>query len=184
MNEEQLKQLIAESFSTLKTELLEEVDRKNQGLAANLSKKIKSVEPSEPQETEQSLTQKTLEQRINELEETLAEKEKQAFIANRNSKIADLISKSDVQAKGILSRQIQALYGDKLVTEDGKWFIQNGENIKDFDSEFSEYLETEEGKFFRKPSSTKGANSKTTTNVLTPEIPNKDQQILAAFNDI
>lgn len=192
MNEQDIKDFIQQCFQdnlgALKQEILETVDQKNQGLASNISKKLKSFEGTkQPQEdTEQSLAQQTLEQRIKQLETDLQEKEHKALVADRDSKISDLIAGSqNIQSNTILSRQLKALYGDRLIREDGKWYVRDGENqVKDFDSVYKEYLTSEEGSFFLKPSSVQGTNSKTTTVDTTVDPPSKDDLVLSAFEAI
>lgn len=192
MNEQDIKDFIQQCFQdnlgALKQEILETVDQKNQGLASNISKKLKSFEGTKPpqEDTEQSLAQQTLEQRIKQLETDLQEKEHKALVADRDSKISDLIAGSqNIQSNTILSRQLKALYGDRLIREDGKWYVRDGENqVKDFDSVYKEYLTSEEGSFFLKPSSVQGTNSKTTTVDTTVDPPSKDDLVLSAFEAI
>lgn len=192
MNEQDIKDFIQQCFQdnlgALKQEILETVDQKNQGLASNISKKLKSFESTKQptEDTEQSLAQQTLEQRIKQLETDLQEKEHKALVADRDSKISDLIAGSqNIQSNTILSRQLKALYGDKLIREDGKWYVRDGENqVKDFDSVYKEYLTSEEGSFFLKPSSVQGTNSKTTTVDTTIDPPSKDDLVLSAFEAI
>jgi hypothetical protein len=192
MNEEQVKELL----SNLKEELLEAVDQKNQGLATNLSKKVKGLEEkfesakpaendSKGQGEEGKLSMKALQQQIQQLNQQLAEKDKAAFEADRNSKINEVIGNSDAQAKEILSRQIKTLYGDKLTKEEGQWFVKDGEDVKPFDEVFSEYLQSDEGKFFLPPNPAKGTGSQQSDNsaaVQNSQQDSKDAQILEALS--
>lgn len=184
LTQEQLQELIASAVNQAKTEILSEVDIKNQGVAANINRKLKSFEaPTEPpKDTEQTLTLKTLQDQVTSLQASLKAKDEQALKAERNSKIYELIASSDVNAKSILSRQIETLYGDKLVKENGKWYVQDDENVKEFETAFSDYLATDEGAFFIKPSTTKGSNSSQGEKVNTTTQPSKDQQLMAAFS--
>ena len=192
MNEEQIKELVSQLLNDFKDELLTAVDEKNSGLASNLTKKLKSIEANVSEKTQQqveeeqsNLATKSLEQRIQELEQDLRDKEHKAYLADRDAKIADLMSNSkNIQSHSILSRQLKALYGDSLIKENGTWYIKEGEdNVKEFDAVYNEYLKSDEGSFFVKPSSTVGGDSKTIGATVGKQPTSQDELVLSAFQD-
>lgn len=186
LTQESLQELINTAITQAKTDIMAEVNQANQGVAASINRKIKSLETTvEPvKETEQTLTLKTLQDQVTSLQASLKAKDEQAFKAERNSKIYELIASSDVNAKGILSRQIETLYGDKLVKENGKWYVQDNEDVREFETAFSDYLSSDEGSFFIKPSTTKGSNSSQGEKVDSTTQPSKDQLLFDAFSNL
>lgn len=180
--DEQFKELLTKSLADLKADILSEVTSMNQGLAKNLLSRVESkVEPKEVKPTEDELLSKSLQAQLDELRAQLDEKEQRAIKAEKDAVIADIIASSDATGKSVLTRQINSLYGDKLVKENGKWFVKDNEDVKEFNTVFTEYLSTDEGSLFVKPSGTSGSGSSKGEKVITNPEPNPEDGLRAAF---
>lgn len=187
MNKEEILALLAEQFSELKTEILTTVDTKNAGLATNLTRKMKSFEaptsePEKQKDNSQELTLKSMQETIDKLQGDLKAKEQAAHQALVSSKISEVVGSSDTNAQGVLIKLMNTEYGNKLVNENDKWYVKDGESAKEFDEVFKEYLETDNGKFFVKASPAKGTNSSKSEKVNTPSDSESDNLIGAFAN--
>lgn len=176
MNEEQVMVLITSALAAAKTEIMSDVTKANQGLAANISKEIKRLATSQSskEETEGSessegkLTLKALQQQIADLTNQLQEKDKQAFEADKTSAIASVIAASGTQNKSTLQKLFALQYGAALKKEGNSWFVEQEGTVKPLNAVFKSYLESEEGSIFLPASSVDGSGSKETKTTTTP----------------
>lgn len=183
MDENQLKELLATTLSEFKAEIMEQVNSANQGLAKNILSRVESkVEaPKEVKPSEDELLSKSLQAQLDDLKSQLAEKDARAIKAEKDAVIADYIAQSDATGKSVLTRQINSLYSDKLVKENDKWYVKDGDNVKEFGETFNEYLSSDEGALFVKPSNTKGSGSSKGESQVSNVKPSKEDAIVAAL---
>ncbi|BAU12875.1 hypothetical protein LEP3755_34080 [Leptolyngbya sp. NIES-3755] len=161
MDENQVKELFGQLFDQFKQSLLTEVDQKNGKLAASLERQMKKEKPPEPasEDDPSKLSMKSLQQQIESLKNELAEKDKVAFTADRNSAISNVIASSNSQNKATLMKLFSIQYGDKLQKENNNWFIEENGAVKSLEDCLSNYLTSEEGKIFVPPTSNEGSGS-------------------------
>lgn len=187
MSPEEIKQIITESLTEIKTEILSEVDRKNAGLASSLTKEIKKIVPSAPttstesdvEEPKEKLSLKALQQQISDLQTQLSEKDKQAFAAKRSQAVSSAISKTNALSASTLHKLFMIEHQDLLKEEDGAWFIEKGGSVTSLDEAVKAYLNTDEGKFFAPPSGVNGSSSQETkTTPATPGVTPKAADLL------
>ncbi|BAY23723.1 hypothetical protein NIES2100_35150 [Calothrix sp. NIES-2100] len=171
MTPEEIKQLLTESLTEIKTELLSEVDKKNQGLAASLTKEIKKLTTSptpvlstegDSEEPKEKLSLKALQQQISDLQTQLTEKDKQAFAAKRSQAVSSAISKTNALSAPTFHKLFMLEHESLLKEEEGNWFVDKGGNIIGLDDAVKNYLNTDEGKFFVPPSGVNGSSSQET----------------------
>lgn len=176
MNEEQIKAIL-EDF---KTSLLSEVDSKNAGLAASITKKTqKLIEPKqESEETlENRLTLQSLQDEIKNLRAEAEAKDKAFLDAQKKEAIYSTVNSTKTVGKSILTRQLQSIYSDSLVKENDTWYVQEGETVKEFKTVVDDYLASEEGALFVAPNNSKGTGSITTNNkVVAPTVPTEEEK--------
>jgi hypothetical protein len=167
--------LIGEFSTTLKTELLGEVDRKNQGLAASITKEVKKLAPEKAPEAtdpgasaasgekltegEGKLTLKALQQQIESLKKERDAEAALAQTARKSSALTEAIAKAGTLNQGALRKLLNLEYGEVLSEENGSWFVKQGESVKPLTDAIAGYLATDEGKSFMPPSGTAGAGS-------------------------
>lgn len=198
MDEEQIKALIKGALEEHGKTLLTQVDQKNAGLAASITKELKksleSLQPAPQPEAEQpspkpgtgdgeanggnasdtgKLTLKALQSQlleqtklIQQLKEEGERKERETFVANRKSALASAIAEAKTLNPALLQKVLEVEYGDNLKSENGGWFVQQGDSVKGLKDALSGYLQTDEGKAFLPASGTQGSGStesKTTT---------------------
>ncbi|HEY9699095.1 MAG TPA: hypothetical protein V6D10_17675 [Trichocoleus sp.] len=187
------EQNIQTLFEQLKTDILAEVDRKNQGVASSLSKEFKKSisdlqKPAEPApETEEvkqeKLSMKALQQEIQQLRQELGDKDKKAFLADKNA----AVSKAIASAKALNPLALQKLFtlqvGEFLKREGEQWFVESGDNVKSLDQVLADYLASEEGQLFVPPSGVNGSSSQETKATPAPanHKPTSVEAVNAAF---
>ncbi|WP_427162621.1 hypothetical protein ACQFX9_14360 [Aliinostoc sp. HNIBRCY26] len=160
---EQVQALIDEKFAVLK----EEVTAANKGLAASLTKDIKKALASqstqspegEIQEDSNKLTLKSLQQKISDLTNQLAQKDKEAFNAKKSQAVSQAIASLKTLGPSALQKLFLAEYSDSLREENGSWFIEKGDSVFSLQDALNNYLNTEEGKCFLPASGVKGSDS-------------------------
>jgi len=171
MTPEEIKELLKESLTEIKTEILSEVDRKNAGLASNLTKEIKKLSTSassttsaegEPDEPQQKLSLKALQTQLSELQNQLTEKDKQTFVAKRASAVAQSVSKSNVLNASAFQKLFMLEHGELIKEEGNEWFIDKGGQVTRLDEAIKSYLSTDDGKIFVPPSGVNGSSSQET----------------------
>ncbi|MBD2060501.1 hypothetical protein H6F88_31665 [Oculatella sp. FACHB-28] len=177
MTEDQVLALISTALAAAKSEIMSEVTRSNQGLAASLSKEIKKLHTPQPAVEEDEatnssgegkLTLKALQQQIADLTTQLEAKDKKAFEAEKTSAIASLIAASGTQQKSTLQKLFALQYGDSIKKEGDSWFFEKDGTAQTLDAVFKSYLESEEGSIFLPPSTVDGSGSKETKAVVPP----------------
>lgn len=173
LTEEKVLELISTALGTFKTELLTEVDRKNQGLASNLNKDLKTIKEKletkpEPKEGEEGieegsqgrLTTKALQTQIEQLKKDIADKEQAALESQKRSAIASTVAKHSLNQPQIVQKLFSDAYGGKLKNEGERWYLEDGESVTELDDLFKTYLNTDEGKYFIPPSGVNGTGAK------------------------
>lgn len=188
MDEEQIKLLLTQTLSEFKTELLSAVDTKNQGLAASLTRKLEKPKPEPETTTEddtQKLTLKALNQRIADLTSQIENEKKASFKSAAESALVKSIADSGAQNTGALRKLLLSEYGEKLRTEGGEFFVENGDVVVPLSTAISTYLSTDEGKYFMPPSGVKGAGSSETRQVTSSssEKQSTEQAIFDSFSE-
>lgn len=214
MDEEQIKALIKTSLEEHGKTLLTQVDQKNAGLAASITKDLKKtlegLQPAQPEaketpagngaaegepaagsSTEGKLTLKALQSQlleqtklIQQLKEEGDKKEQATIAANRKTALASAIAKAKTINPTLLQKVLELEYGDNLKTENGGWFVQQGDSVKGLEDALGAYLQTDEGKAFLPPSGTQGSGStesKATTSTATAEKSNSTEALMQAF---
>jgi hypothetical protein len=182
MTEQEIQALIDASLNSFKTEISTEFTKANQGLAASVTKEIKklqTVQPTivEPTETIQDkLTLKALEQQLTDLKTQLANKDKETINAKRSSAVSQAIANSKALSPSTLQKVFLLDNSDKIIEENGKWFVNQGDNVSSLDDALNSYLLSEDGKAFVPASGVQGSSAQETK--VTPVDPN--QKVKAA----
>lgn len=174
-----LKQEIAQATEGVKANILSEVHKANQGLAASLTKKFEKVAEDGPSGDEgkdsppkTGLTLKALQGELEGLREQLAQKEKAAYEASSSQALTQTISKLNPQNPTALYKILKVEYGERLKAENGSWYVSQGEDVQTLEDAIKSYLETDEGKYFVPSSGIKGSDSQETSPAALTRSPN------------
>lgn len=175
MDEAQIRELLKTVLGEFKTDLLGEVDKKNQGLAASITRDVKKLteKPADPptdpaadpaptpeKEGEGGkLTMKALQQQLESLKKERDDERKAAFTARKSAALTNAIAKAGTLNQAALQKLLNLEYGESVKEENGSWLVQQGEAVKSLDDAIATYLATDEGKAFLPPSGTAGAGS-------------------------
>jgi len=165
MTQEEIQALVESTINGAISGLRDEFTKANQGLAANLTKEFKKVvstpiQPIEPpQEDQNKLTLKTLQQQLSDLQSQLAQKDKEAYTARLKQAISEVIANSKALNPSALQKLFTLEYGDFLKEESGKWFVDKGDTVLPLQDALNTYLNSEEGKFYLPPSGVNGSGS-------------------------
>ena len=183
MTLEELEAFITEKFTTLadqvgglESKILSEVDRRNSGLAASVTKdvakKLDALQPATPDpapetktgdgdgESKARPTIKALETDLQKLRKEIADKDAAIERSNRESALSGVLSRKQVLAQGVLFNALRAEYGDKLQRDGDQWFVVDGDDAKTLESVVDGFLATDDGKAFLPSSGVNGAGSK------------------------
>lgn len=209
MDEEQVRALIAtalgESNATLKTELLSQLDAKNSGLAASLTREFKKIveplqtkpdpttQPPAPEagtgEGEGKLTLKALQSQLQEqtkmissLKEESDRKDRETSAAKRKSALATAIAEAGTLNPSLLQKVLDLDFGEHLKEENGAWYLQRGESVATVKDALSTYLATDEGKAFLPSSGTQGAGSTSSKSSSSPPPVTSDGKAVDLLN--
>ena len=209
MTLEELEAFITEKFGELttqvgglETKILSEVDKKNAGTAASISKDlakaIAAVQPKEETTTTETKTGegdgeskvrptiKALETDLQKLRQEIADKDAAIERSNRESALSGVLSSKRVLAQGVLFNALKAQYGDKLQRDGDQWFVVDGDSAKTLESVVDGFLATDDGKAFLPSSGVNGAGSKessATSTVSTSEM-SVGAMAIAALTDL
>lgn len=186
----------------LETKILTEVDRRNSGTAASISKDlakaIAAVQPATPDpapeaksgeggdETKVRPTIKALETDLQKLRQEIADKDAAIERGNRETALNGVLSSKRVLAQGVLFNALKAQYGDKLQRDGDQWFVVDGDSAKTLESVVDGFLATDDGKAFLPSSGVNGAGSKessATSTVSTSEM-SVGAMAIAALTDL
>lgn len=165
MTPEEIQALIQSSINEAITGLEDKFTKANQGLAASLNKEVKKAlstppaQPTEPQEDQNKLTLKALQQQLSDLQNQLAQKDKEAFTAKKSQAIAQVIANSKALNPAALTKLFNLEYGEYLKEENGQWFVDKGDATLPLNDALNTYLSSEDGKFFLPPSGVNGSGS-------------------------
>lgn len=172
MTEEEILALLA----SFKAEVMDGVNKANQGVAAATSKELKRAleglqkPPEQPEETPegngQRLTVKALQGELEALKGSLAEKEQAQMEALRNSAVAQAVASRDLVAPSA-ALKLFSLNHPNLKQEGDQWF-SDGETPKSLNALLDEFLSSADGQIFVKPKAAPGAGSKTSKHPVTP----------------
>lgn len=162
-------------FEQLKSDLLSEVDRRNQGVASALTKEMKKLlsdvkpqeqTPTAPAETEDlskdKLTLKALQQQVEQLKSELTQKEQKALIADKNAAISKAIASAQALNPSALQKLFSLQYGEVLKKEGEQWYLESGETVKSLEQVLADYLASDEGQLFVPPSGVNGSGAQET----------------------
>lgn len=196
MDEAQIKELIATAVGALKTEMTEQINTSNQGLAASLTREIKKAtavnsedksEGKSEDKSEGKLSMKALQGQIQQLTKQLSDEKEAKYRSASNAALTAAIADSGAQGATTLRKLLTAEYSGKLKEEDGAWFVSEGDSTKSLKDSIATYLATPEGKMFIPPSGTTGAGS-TETKSTVPKTSTdgtlSNAQFSEAFSDI
>lgn len=182
MTLEELEAFITEKFGELttqvgglETKILSEVDRRNSGTAASISKDlakaIAAVQPPTPDptptppgdggdEAKGRLTVKAVQTELQQLRQELADRDTAIAQRDREAALNGVLSSKRVLAPSVLFKALKAEYGDKLQRDGDQWFVVDGESTKTLASAVDGFLATDDGKAFLPSSGVNGAGSK------------------------
>lgn len=175
------------------SETLTAVDKKNSGTAASLTKEFQKStkeilaqvrggsageepeptpsddpEPSPSPKNTERLTLKALKQEIESLRQANEAKEQQLAITNRNSKLSKILKENKVNYEDRATKAFLVDYGDNLKSEDGTWYVAEGEDVVSLDDAVKKFLSTDYGSTFLQPSKGKGMGLKPANTVTPP----------------
>lgn len=172
MESTEIQALINDAIAAAKTDILAEVTRANQGLAASLTKEVKKVldkvpaetAPAQEEQPQEKLSLKALQQQIADLTNQLQEKDKKAFIASRDAALSQAIAAVKSTAPTALQKLFLTEFGESIKQEGNQWFVtaQDG-SVKDLNTSIKDYLASPEGQIFVPASEVQGSGSKETT---------------------
>lgn len=176
MDEEQIRALLTEHLGTLKTEILSEVDRKNAGTAASISKEfrkaIEAIPQLEPPATEPApkatdnpaddkgrLTTKALQSELEKFKREVADRDAAIAKQNREAALRSTLANKGVIAQNVLFNALNAQHGGKLQQDGDQWFVVDGDSVKALTNVIDDFLATDDGKAFLPPSGVNGGGS-------------------------
>ncbi|MFS0515138.1 hypothetical protein ACEYW6_10495 [Nostoc sp. UIC 10607] len=190
MTEPEIQALIDASLNSFKTEISTEFTKANQGLAASVTKEIKKLQAPQPTVTESSetiqekLTLKALEQQLTDLKTQLADKDKEAITAKRSSAVSQVIANSKALSPSTLQKVFLLDHADRIIEENGKWFVNQGDSVSTLENALTSYLSSEDGKAFLPASGVQGSSAQETK--VTPVDPNQklkaEDALFESFN--
>ena len=196
LEREELEQMLAsfkseitETFQSSMKETLSQVDKKNGGTAASLTKEFqKTVEglrsqltgdstpPTNPtpqdeapsgtpatpptQDSSDKLSLKALQNQIENLRKESEAKDLQLQTEQRNSAITSLFSDKKAQFADKATRAFLMENEGSLKQEDGIWYHAEGDNVVPLDRAVDNFLNTEFGQTFQPASRGRGMNMK------------------------
>lgn len=191
---ETVSSLKGEIVSEVSSSILSEVDKKNQGLAANLSRDIKKQaeenknfmsqfttqnevkeEPEKEKEAakvadKDRTTLKALQKQIAKLESDIQVKEEALFASQRNSQLDTLLSARKSLYPDRARKAFLMENQDKLVRDNGNWYLQeNEDSFVELDSAVDSFLESDFGSTFLPPTRKKGLGLKSGGEINTPK---------------
>ena len=182
------KSEITETFQNSMKETLSQVDKKNGGTAASLTKEFQktieglkgqltgesnppSPEPEQPQpapnpvqetntNNSERLSLKALQNQIENLRRESEAKDQQLQTEQRNSAITSLFSEKKAQFADKATRAFLMENESKLKQEDGVWYHADGDNVVPLDKAVDGFLNTDFGQTFQPASRGRGMNMK------------------------
>lgn len=174
MEEDRLSQLLAgfkeeiltsvkEVVATNRDELLTSVDRKNSGLASSLQKEIKkfsentapvaqSLEENTPK-SEEKLTLSALKKELELLRQEAKQKDLALAAKTRDAVISQKLSSNGLLFPDKAFKAFMLDFQDKLVEENGSWFVKDNDDVKTLDDSLNTFLESDFGKLFKNTAS-------------------------------
>jgi hypothetical protein len=172
MEREEIIQLINEVVESTKTSLVEQMNASINGVVVKMNKEndrrfSELQQPStketttNPESMQLSVLQQELEALKNERE---AEKQSAISLKRENALMATL-GKREIKAPDILRKHLLGVYGDKIVEEDSKWYVKNGDVAQPLTKVIDEFLSSDDGAVFVPPASTVQGNGSTSGNV-------------------
>ncbi|MEH1957674.1 hypothetical protein [Nostoc sp.] len=190
MTEQEIQALIDASLNSFKTEINSEFTKANQGLAASVTKEIKKLQTPQHTATESTeiiqdkLTLRALEQQLIDLKTQLADKDKETVAAKRSSAVSQVIANSKALSPGSLQKLFLLDNAERIIEENGKWFINQGDTVSTLEDALTSYLSSEDGKAFLPASGVRGSDAQETK--VTPVDPNQKPKaadaLMQAFN--
>jgi hypothetical protein len=160
----------------LTTTLLQQVDQKNSRANASVLKDVKKIitdsststeadpepPPGETNQPAQTLTMKALQKEIADMKANSEAKDRELFISDRRAALMGAIAGSGATsaAQKLLYEALDRRYGDNLKKEDGRWFLDRGDQAVVLDDALKEFLGTDEGKHFLPPSGVSGGGTR------------------------
>lgn len=185
------KSEITETFQNSMKETLSQVDKKNGGTAASLTKEFQktieglkgqltgeyntpSPESEQPQtpansgqgsntDNSEKLSLKALQNQIESLRRESEAKDLQLQTEQRNSAITSLFSDKKAQFADKATRAFLMENEGKLKQEDGVWYHADGDNVVPLDKAVDGFLNTDFGQTFQPASRGRGMNMKPPT---------------------
>ena len=168
MNEEQLLEVL-EAF---KNDILKQVDIKNGGTAASLTKeftkKLEALQTAPAQEpeftpapeptSEGQLSLKALQAQVEQLQAEKQQQERELALKNRDSAISSAFSNRKVQFGDKATRAFLLENSDKIKQEGSNYFIEDGDNVVPLDKAVDGFLSTDFGQMFQPASKGRGMN--------------------------
>lgn len=180
---------ITETFQSSMKETLSQVDKKNGGTAASLTKEFQKtvdslrsqltgdnttpVNPATPapqdetpsaapaaQDSSERLSLKALQNQIENLRRESEAKDLQLQTEQRNSAITSLFSDKKAQFADKATRAFLMENEGSLKHEDGVWYHAEGDNVVPLDKAVDNFLNTEFGQTFQPASRGRGMNMK------------------------
>lgn len=192
MTEAEILALIAESLSSVKTEILTETTNAQKGLAASITREIKKLSetkttqtaPEDEPTSESTLSLKALQKQLSDMQSELANEKASATKAKRDSALVSAIQKSGAINQTALKKLLSLEYGERLKSEGDRWYLEDGETATELQDVVASYLKSDEGKHFVPASGVQGSGSKETP--ATTTLPDKklsaEDALYQAFN--
>lgn len=169
-------------LEALKGDILTAVDTKNQGLAASLTRQVKSLTGTQTNSGEgaeqdsnggvqnkprMSMADQALAAQVQQLQQQVQAEidlrqaaETKRLEAERNSVISGLVSKAKLDLPETVQTLFLARHGSNLQHEDGNWYAKVGDTTKSLDDVFNEYLTTSEAQRFMPPAAGSSGTNK------------------------
>lgn len=186
MTQDEVQALITEALTNFKSEIGEQINKSNQGLASNFTKELKktlasiqSVNPSTEEVSEEpteKLTLKTLKTQVEQLTKQLSDKDQQAFSARKSEAISKLVATTKNLNPSALQKLFTLEYGQYIKEENGQWYVEQGESTVSLSDALNGYLSTDEGKGLLPPSGVNGSGAIESKNIT----PNPSDKLSAA----
>lgn len=172
---------LTDQIGNLQTNILAEVDRRNSGTAASITRDVakRLAELQTPTETPTPtpptdgseparLTVKALQADLDKFKAELANRDAAIAAQNRAMALNNALSSKRVLAQKVLFQALSAQYGDKLQEDGGQWFVTDSGGTQTLEAAIDGFLSSEEGKAFLPSSGINGAGSKESSATTVP----------------
>lgn len=172
---------LTDQIGNLQTNILAEVDRRNSGTAASITKDVakRLAELQTPTETPTPtpptdgseparLTVKALQADLDKFKAELANRDAAIAAQNRAMALNNALSSKRVLAQKVLFQALSAQYGDKLQEDGGQWFVTDSGGTQTLEAAIDGFLSSDEGKAFLPSSGINGAGSKESSGTTVP----------------